>query len=59
MRVDPILAALDANSDGEISAAEIAAGPKALQKLDKNGDGTLTADEVRVSFGPGRGRGPA
>lgn len=59
MRLDPILAALDTNSDGEISAAEVAAAPTALKKLDSNGDGKLTEDEVRVNFGPGRGRGPA
>jgi Ca2+-binding EF-hand superfamily protein len=56
MRLDPILAALDTNSDGEISAAEIAAAPAALKKLDANGDGKLTEDEVRVNFGRGRGR---
>jgi Ca2+-binding EF-hand superfamily protein len=58
MRLDPILAALDANSDGEISAAEIAAAPTSLKSLDKNGDGQLSEDEVRMNFGPGRGRGP-
>jgi len=58
MRVDPILAALDTNADGEISAGEIAAAPTALKKLDTNGDGQLSADEVRVNPGPGRGRGP-
>ena len=55
MRLDPILAALDTNSDGELSAAEVAAAPAALRKLDKNGDGQLTEDEVRFNFG-GRGR---
>ncbi len=60
MRLDPILAALDTNSDGEISAGEIAAATQSLKKLDKNGDGQLSEDEVRPSFGPGgRGRGPA
>jgi Ca2+-binding EF-hand superfamily protein len=59
MRLDPILAALDTNSDGEISAAEIAAAATSLKKLDKNGDGQLSEDEVRLNFGPRRGRGPA
>jgi Ca2+-binding EF-hand superfamily protein len=59
MRLDPILAALDADSDGEISAAEIAAAPAALKKLDKNGDGQLSEDEVRMNFPGRRGRGPA
>ena len=57
MRLDPILAALDTNGDGEISASEIAAAPTSLKKLDKNGDGQLSDDEVRPNFGPGRGRG--
>jgi Ca2+-binding EF-hand superfamily protein len=56
MRMDTILAALDTNSDGEISAAEIAAAATSLKKLDKNGDGQLTEDEVRPNLGPGRGR---
>src|SRR5438132_1180570 len=38
MRLDPILAALDINSDGEVSAGEIAAAATSLKKLDKNGD---------------------
>jgi len=57
MRLDPILAALDTNGDGEISAEELAAAPTALKKLDANGDGQLSADEVRMNIGPGRGRG--
>ncbi len=59
MRLDPILAALDTDSDGEISAAEIAAAPTALKKLDKNGDGQLSKDEVQMDLRPPRGRGPA
>jgi Ca2+-binding EF-hand superfamily protein len=46
MRVNPVLAALDANHDGEISELEIARSPAALKTLDKNGDGSLTPDEV-------------
>lgn len=59
VRLDPILAALDTDSNGEISAEELAAATTALKKLDKNGDGQLTEEEVRVNFGPGRGRGPS
>ena len=59
MRLDPVLAALDTNSDGEISAGEVAAAATSLKKLDKNGDGQLQEDEVRPNFGPRGGRGPA
>ena len=58
----PVLIALDANKDGEISASEINNAAAALKTLDKNGDGKLTADEIQPQFG-GRGgssreRGP-
>ncbi|MBS1856028.1 MAG: hypothetical protein JST11_11730 [Acidobacteria bacterium] len=56
MRMDPLLAALDTDANGEISAAEIAAAATSLKKLDKNGDGQLTEDEVRPGFGGRRGR---
>jgi Ca2+-binding EF-hand superfamily protein len=46
MRAQPVLAALDADGDGEISEAEIRNSPAALRKLDRNGDGSLTPDEV-------------
>ena len=49
-----LAAALDANSDGEISADEMAAAAAALKKLDRNGDGKLSRDEMGVP-GPGRG----
>lgn len=42
----PVVRAIDANNDGEISAGEIAEAAKALAKLDKNGDGKLTRDEI-------------
>jgi len=41
----PIDLVLDANSDGVISASEIASAAAALKKLDKNADGRLTSDE--------------
>jgi len=47
MRLMPVLAALDANHDGEISAREIDGADAALKTLDANGDGKLTEDEVR------------
>ena len=51
---DPLVAALDADHDGSISAAEMSAATSVLRSLDANGDGQLTPDEIRPS---GRGRG--
>jgi hypothetical protein len=50
---DPILMALDTNTNGVIEAEELANAPTALLKLDKNGDGKLTADELRPPMPPG------
>ena len=52
----PVLAALDANSDGKISAAEIKNAAVALAKLDKNGDGDITLEEMAPDFGGGGGQ---
>lgn len=49
----PVMAALDANKDGVIDAAEIANASAALAKLDKNEDGKLTEDELRPAHPPG------
>lgn len=46
MRRFPVNSALDANHDGEVSAAEIEDAAAALRMLDKNADGKLTEDEV-------------
>ncbi len=46
MRIHPVLAALDADHDGEISAEEILNSSRYLRTLDSNGDGLLTPDEV-------------
>jgi hypothetical protein len=43
----PIVLALDADGDGVVSAAELAAAPARLKKLDANGDGRLTPEEYR------------
>ncbi len=58
----PLLSALDANSDGEITADEIDNAVAALKKLDKNSDGELSIDEM-MPFpggfgGPGGPGGP-
>ena len=60
LRIDPILAALDADGDGVISADELSSAPASLKKLDKNLDGQLTEEEVRLNMPGrgGRGRGP-
>jgi Ca2+-binding EF-hand superfamily protein len=58
MRVLPIMTALDADGNGEISDAEIKDAVAALRKLDKNKDDKLTAEELRPNFGGNRsGRG--
>lgn len=54
MRMLPVMQALDADSDGELSPAEISNATAALKKLDKNGDGKLDAEELRPAMG-GRG----
>jgi hypothetical protein len=46
LRVHPLLAALDADSDGRISPLEIATATAALLALDWDHDGELTADEL-------------
>jgi EF hand domain-containing protein len=46
MRLNPVLAALDSDHDGEISADEIENAAVALRTLDKNHDGSLTPDEL-------------
>jgi hypothetical protein len=43
----PFIAALDANGDGIIDAAEISNSTARLTALDKNNDGQLTLDELR------------
>jgi len=50
----PLLKALDADGDGQISAKEIENAALALKSLDKNKDGKLTRDELRPERGRGR-----
>lgn len=45
--VPPLIAALDVDHDGTISAAELANAPESLKVLDKNGDGELSPEELR------------
>jgi hypothetical protein len=53
--IDPVVAALDADRDGKLSAEEIAHTAQ-LRTLDRNQDGRLTADETRLSTPDERGR---
>jgi hypothetical protein len=46
MSYHPVLSALDADHDGEISAWEIGHAAAALKKLDRNHDGYLSAGEL-------------
>jgi hypothetical protein len=50
----PIAAIFDTDSNGVLSAAEIAQAPSQLLKLDKNNDGQLTTEEL-CPGGFGRG----
>ena len=52
MMMSPLLAALDADGDGELSAKEINSAVAALKKLDKNGDGKVDREEMGPPFGP-------
>ncbi len=53
-RPDAVMAALDTNHDGTLSAEEIKNAPASLKKLDTNGDGKISEDEVRPNFPPRR-----
>lgn len=60
--VPPLLAALDADKNGELSAEEIANAATALKALDKDGDGKISKEELRPAMpprpeGPGAGKG--
>lgn len=54
----PVMAALDADKNGTISAQEIAGASAVLGKLDADGDGALSMEELRPrrsQGGPGKG----
>lgn len=55
MRAIPVMAVLDADEDGDVSAAEIANAVAALKGLDDDKNGKLTEEELRPEFGVGRG----
>jgi hypothetical protein len=53
--VSPVVAALDLDRDGELSALEIEVAAASLRTLDKDGDGNLSRQEMLPAMG-GRGR---
>jgi EF hand len=50
-RMNLLLATLDADSDGQISAQEINDAPSALRKLDGDADGSITMKEIMPQGG--------
>ena len=56
--VFPLMQALDADADGELSAKEIENATAALKTLDKDKNGKLTRDELLGTLGRFGGRGP-
>lgn len=57
MQTLPVIAALDVDKNGELSAEEILGAAEALKKLDTSKDGILTHDEFRPKLA-GRGKTP-
>ena len=57
MQLNPVLAALDADHNKEISADELAAAPAALLKLDKDHDGKLSEEELSPQMPERDGQG--
>ncbi|MEO7100921.1 MAG: EF-hand domain-containing protein [Luteolibacter sp.] len=44
--VPPVIAVLDADHDGTVSAKEMEGAPESLKELDKDGDGELSPEEL-------------
>lgn len=58
MMIPPVMAALDTDKDGALSASEIENAAKALLTLDKDGDGMLSNEELRPKMPEGFPGGP-
>jgi len=56
-RPHPLMTALDADKDGELSAEEIEKAVAALKTLDKDADGKLSREELRPRFDGRNGAG--
>ena len=54
VRLDPILAVVDTNGDGVLSAEEVRKSADSIRKLDKSGKGTIARDDIMRSPGPSR-----
>lgn len=54
--VSPVVAAIDTDKDGSLSADEIGKAPEGLKSLDKNSDGKITGEEMRPQRPQGEGR---
>lgn len=59
--IPPVIAALDVDKDGTVSAAELEKAPDSLKALDKDGDGALSPEELHPHHPPirpdGQGEG--
>jgi Ca2+-binding EF-hand superfamily protein len=50
IRMDPVLAAVDTNGDGVLSAEEIRNAASSIRKLDIDGDGKVTREELMTAM---------
>lgn len=50
IRIDPVLAAVDTNGDGVLSAEEIRNASNSIRKLDIDGDGKVTREELMTAM---------
>lgn len=51
-RPPPVIAALDQDQDGRLSATELDAAPESLRELDRDQDGELSPEELRPEGPP-------